>query len=77
MVEAGIEAWRISSSVYATSTPSAVKVSRFVVCAEREGVDPTMKWACIPTPSILIPRAFRVFTTLSAAVDFPPALSML
>ena len=68
---------RMSSSVYATSTPNAVKDPRLAVCAERLGVEPTMKWACIPTPSILIPRAFKVLTTFRAAVALLPADSML
>lgn len=67
----------ISSSVYATSTPRAVKAFRLEISEEREGVSPTMKWAWRPTPSILMPRAFREETRFWAAVDLAPADSIL
>jgi hypothetical protein len=43
-----------------------VKDSRFAVCVARLGVSPTMKCACKPTPSILMPRALRDLTRFSA-----------
>ena len=67
----------MSTSVYATSTPSAVKDSRLETCAARAGVSPTMKWPCSPTPSILIPRALRDLTRFCAAVALAPGYSML
>ena len=68
---------RISSSVSATSTPSAVNASKFDTSEALERLDPTMKWPWKPTPSILVPDACRVFTIFNAAVAFAPAVSML
>jgi hypothetical protein len=67
----------MSTSVYATSTPRAVNDSRLEICDARLGVSPTMKWPCRPTPSILIPRAFKFVTIAWAAVALAPAYSIL
>jgi hypothetical protein len=54
-----------------------VKELSVEVREDSEGVEPTMKCAWRPTPSILMPRALREETRFKADVALAPEDSML
>ena len=59
----------------ATSTPRAV--NRWIFSCMVDGTWPTMRWACIPTPSMGTPCALSDLTSLTMAVDLAPVPSIL
>lgn len=67
----------MSSSVYATSTPSAVKRRSVVASADRPGVEPTIKWPWKPTPSMGAPAAWMIWMSSKARLVLAPLYSRL